>query len=50
VLVSYLSELRTNPHPTAISHRLRAVLPEFDSQFASYISQIRADGRAARAL
>jgi tRNA A-37 threonylcarbamoyl transferase component Bud32 len=50
VLVSYLSELRTNPHPTAISHRLRAVLPEFDSQFASYISQIRPTAEAARAL
>ena len=25
VLVSYLSELRTNPHPKTISHRLRTV-------------------------
>jgi Lipopolysaccharide kinase (Kdo/WaaP) family/Protein of unknown function (DUF1570) len=40
-LVSYLAELRTNPRPQMISHRLRAVIPEYDARFASYISQLR---------
>ena len=40
VLVSYLKDLRTNPHPKTISHRLRTVLPEYDTKFVSYISQL----------
>jgi tRNA A-37 threonylcarbamoyl transferase component Bud32 len=50
VLVSYLSELRTNPHPKMISHRLRADVPEYDSRFVSYISQIRPATQTAGAL
>ena len=41
VLVSYLKDLRTNPHPKTISHRLRSVLPEYDTKFVSYISQLQ---------
>ena len=40
-LVGYLAELRTNPRPKTISQRLRAVIPEYDAKFASYISQLR---------
>jgi hypothetical protein len=40
VLVSYLNDLRTNPHPKAISQRLRTVLPEYDTKFVGYISQL----------
>jgi tRNA A-37 threonylcarbamoyl transferase component Bud32 len=47
VLVSYLKELRTNPHPKAISQRLRTVLPEYDTKFVSYISQLHPAAAAA---
>lgn len=49
-LVSYLAQLRTNPHPETISHRLRTVLPEYDSRFVSYLSQLHPVTQTAGAL
>jgi hypothetical protein len=49
VLISYLSDLRNNPNPKAISRRLRADVPEFDSHFVSYISQLPSTPEVASA-
>jgi hypothetical protein len=49
-LVGYLAELRTNPHPKTISHRLRSVIPEYDARFVSYISQLRPPATQVGAL
>jgi hypothetical protein len=49
-LVGYLAELRTNPHPKTISHRLRAAIPEYDARFVSYISQLRPPATQVGAL
>ncbi len=49
-LVTYLAELRTNPHPKLISHRLRADIPEYDSQFVTYLSQLRPTTQAVGSL
>ena len=50
VLVSYLSELRTNQQPKMISRRLQAVLPEYDSGFVSYLSKLRPAAQTAGVL
>jgi hypothetical protein len=49
-LVGYLAELRTNPQPKTISHRLRTVIPEYDARFVSYISQLRPPATQVGAL
>jgi hypothetical protein len=49
-LVGYLAELRTNPHPKTISHRLRTAIPEYDARFVSYISQLRPPATQVGAL
>jgi tRNA A-37 threonylcarbamoyl transferase component Bud32 len=40
VLISYLNDLRTNQNPKPISRRLLADVPEYDAQFASYVSKL----------
>jgi hypothetical protein len=50
VLVGYLNDLRTNPNPKAISHRLRSDFPEYDSRFVSYVSQLPSTPPAASTL
>jgi len=49
-LVGYLAELRTNPQPKTISHRLRTAIPEYDARFVSYISQLRPPATQVGAL
>jgi tRNA A-37 threonylcarbamoyl transferase component Bud32 len=49
-LVTYLAELRTNPHPKTISHRLRSGIPEYDTQFVTYISHLRPTAQAVGSL
>jgi tRNA A-37 threonylcarbamoyl transferase component Bud32 len=49
-LVSYLADLRTNPHAKTISNRLRTVAPEYDARFVSYISQLRPPATQVGAL
>ncbi len=41
VLLTYVSELKTNRNPEPLSQRLKKDLPEFEKRFLSYVSTLR---------
>ncbi|HEV8004116.1 MAG TPA: lipopolysaccharide kinase InaA family protein [Planctomycetaceae bacterium] len=50
VLLSYLTDLRTNPNPKSISSRLAAECPDFQERSMSYMARLAPDKQLADAL
>jgi tRNA A-37 threonylcarbamoyl transferase component Bud32 len=50
VLLSYLTDLRTNPNPKSISHRLASECPDFQERSMSYMARLAPERQVAEAL
>ncbi|HET6327918.1 MAG TPA: lipopolysaccharide kinase InaA family protein [Planctomycetaceae bacterium] len=50
VLLSYLTDLRTNPNPKSISRRLAAECPDFQERSMSYMSRLAPEKQLVEAL
>ncbi len=50
VLLSYLTDLRTNPNPKSISRRLAAECPDFQERSMSYMARLAPEKQLAEAL